>query len=348
MPREMLMAVVSDGFRSTDPSGEDLERDVLARWALRFDGWAFRRHWGDDLCLAAISDWVHFLRPPNGPDEQACVLFMLQRWLMKWGGEMLPSHHVEWRAFRLMFLMCASAGVPVVWRHPEWYAAWRSFAKGRESELIAVVARAHANTDYRVPAVCPRRLSDELVEEYLRYDAEWYILHDVRWAWHLRGWLDATEFFSIVNWKARRANTYVAKRLLKHGKTHDLKDAVRRLTSAVHCAQPLERLRILMEDWGLRLPMASAILTVYDADEYTVYDVRVTSQLGQYVGLADRPWSPQLAEAYQSFVRAVRQAVPGISLRDADRVLFSRSAWSELVQWTARHGGSSGAAEPTS
>lgn len=138
---------------------------------------------------------------------------------------------------------------------------------------------------------------------------------------------------SIVVWKANRAKSKVAKRLMARATRRESLDAVtKRLTKALYdCPDDENRLRVLMFEWRFRLPMASAILTVCWPDRFTVYDVRVCEQLGAhsellYVMRPDRRWA-----GYCRYVEAVRQASPpGLSLRDCDRYLWGRSAASQL------------------
>ena len=57
---------------------------------------------------------------------------------------------------------------------------------------------------------------------------------------------------------------------------NDLNTIVKFLVSTIAKARDDKvRMRILIEDWAFRLPMASSILTVLYPNSYTVYDVRV-------------------------------------------------------------------------
>ena len=80
-----------------------------------------------------------------------------------------------------------------------------------------------------------------------------------------------------------------------------------------------------MKDWGFRLPMASAILTVFYPDEFTVYDVRVCDALDDFRALGWTNDFESLWAGYVRFVAAVRAAAPeAFSLRDKDRWLWGR------------------------
>src|SRR4051812_34233514 len=118
------------------------------------------------------------------------------------------------------------------------------------------------------------------------YNLEAYLLDTVRDRFDKQARLNAFDFFSIVIWKANRAKSRVAKRLLARGFAN-LEAAVSELTAGI-ALQPdsKERLRYLMFDWGFRLPMASAILAILYPDDFTVYDFRACDEVGGFQNLA--------------------------------------------------------------
>ena len=163
------------------------------------------------------------------------------------------------------------------------------------------------------------------------YDLESYLFDVVGPRFRTNGCLDAFDFFSIVIWKANRAKSRIAKRLLGSG-AEGLETAVRELTT--HLAgrpQAKDRLRYLWVDRGFRLPMASAILTMLYPEEFTIYDTRVCDSLGGFHSLADSSDFDCLWDGYVAFLDQVRQAAPeGLSLRDKDRYLWARSFRDQL------------------
>jgi hypothetical protein len=180
-----------------------------------------------------------------------------------------------------------------------------------------------------------------MIIDYLRYyDLETYLFEDVHRRFQIEGSLSAFDFFSIVIWKANRAKSKVARRLLVKApeKVADLDVIVGDLTKALFEAEtPRERLRILMEDWGFFLPMASAVLSVLWPDSFTVYDVRACDQLGQYHQLANWTRFDRIWRSYRQFRDAVLAAGPeGLSLRDTDRYLWGRSTALQLRDDIAR------------
>jgi hypothetical protein len=155
---------------------------------------------------------------------------------------------------------------------------------------------------------------------------ERYVFHEVSAHYCEARQLSAFDFFCIVIWKANRSKSKVAARLLAKGFTN-LESAVSALTRALSTApNDKERMRILMDGWGLRLPMASAILTVLYPESFTVYDVRVCDVLGDFRTTQYRTDFEALWDEYRRFVAAVHEAVNrDYDLRDKDRWLWGKS-----------------------
>jgi hypothetical protein len=166
------------------------------------------------------------------------------------------------------------------------------------------------------------------------YDLESYLFETVTEKFNQQGYLDAFDFFCIVIWKANRAKSKIARRILDCAKTKDLEGAVRTLTSGLKKLAPKERLLYLLDNWKLRLPMASAILTVLDPTEFTVYDWRTCSQLGLDDDIANLSDSKEIWSKYQEFKSRVEQktlAEMPLSLREKDRFLWGKSFHDQLV-----------------
>lgn len=166
------------------------------------------------------------------------------------------------------------------------------------------------------------------------YDLERYLLEDVRPRFQSEHSLGAFDFFSIVIWKANRAKSLIARRLLRHDRLHRtaLEPIVRDLTLSLYqAANPEERLRLLLRDWGLALPMASAILTILWPNEFSVYDVRVCDRLKRFRELANRTDFATIWSGYRDYLEAVKAATPGnLSFRDIDRYLWGISVAEQL------------------
>jgi len=169
--------------------------------------------------------------------------------------------------------------------------------------------------------------------DYLQlYHLEAYLFSEVTKRFRATGTLSAFDFFCIVIWKANRSKSKVASRLKEkgHATLEASVDALLRSVSAA--SDPRARLKVLIVDWGFRLPMASAILTVLYPDEFTVYDVRVCDLLdkkfkdAQYKTQFEALWAQ-----YSEYLAAVRDAVPDLPiLRDKDRYLWGKSFAQQL------------------
>ncbi len=175
--------------------------------------------------------------------------------------------------------------------------------------------------------------------DYLRYyHLENYLFEDVYRRFHAEGVLCAFDFFSIVIWKANRAKSRVARRLLSQAEADDLDEAVGKLTKSLFEADtPRERLRILMEDWAFLLPMASAVLSVLWPDDFTVYDIRVCDELGDFHQLVNWTRFERTWPNYEKFREGVRsEGSAGMSLRDKDRYLWAKSSAAQLEKDIAK------------
>jgi hypothetical protein len=169
------------------------------------------------------------------------------------------------------------------------------------------------------------------------YSLESYLFSQVTKNFQADGTLSAFDFFCIVVWKANRAKSKIAHRLLSATGAETLEDAVRTVTQSLSTAEGARaRFDLLLDGLGLTLPMASAVLAVLYPTEFTVYDYRVCAALAAECGVEghdrlgnvanpDRRW-----DGYQAYLGAVREAVPGRSLREADRALWGTSFASDL------------------
>jgi len=167
-----------------------------------------------------------------------------------------------------------------------------------------------------------------------RYNEESHLFDVINPRFHAQGWLDAYDLFFIVRWKSNRAISKVANRLRSIGGT-DLQQVARKLTGDVHAAKtPEERFNIVGGHWKLRLPMASAILTVLYPDDFTVYDVRVCDMISAFHTLGNRTNVGARWQGYREFCDAVTTAAPAhLSLREKDRWLWAKSRHQDLMHF---------------
>ena len=176
-----------------------------------------------------------------------------------------------------------------------------------------------------------RRTETEDVDYRSFYHLESYLERTVKARFDRDGELSAFDFFCIVIWKANRAKTKVATRLLR-ATSNDLDGAARELTRAIAAAPTKRRkMEVLVKEWKFRLPMASAILSVLYPKDFTVYDVRVCNVLGGFRSLQNKTSMDSIWTEYESFVEAARGAAPSrLTLRDKDRWLWGKSFCEQL------------------
>jgi len=159
------------------------------------------------------------------------------------------------------------------------------------------------------------------------YYLEEYLFNEVKSAFYERGFLTAKEFFCIIIWKANRAKSKIAKRMKERNPDLDLQTIVRNLTKNLYKRKTSkERFVYLFDDWGFRLPMVSAILTVLFPNDFTVYDTRVCDILGKYHNISNKTKSDAVWNDYIKFIKSVKKKVKNEKiLRDKDRWLWGKS-----------------------
>ena len=170
------------------------------------------------------------------------------------------------------------------------------------------------------------------MEDFYRYyDQEAYLFGEVSERYRREQRITAFDFFCIVIWKANRAKSKIAKRLLNKGteeqKYDNLQSAVDALIEAITIVEcDKERMRVLINEWGFRLPMASAILSVLFPEKFTIYDSRVCEELHDFSDAQEKKVFDALWKRYSDYIMKIREAVPEKqSLRDKDRFLWGKS-----------------------
>lgn len=155
---------------------------------------------------------------------------------------------------------------------------------------------------------------------------EAYLLDEVGPHFRRTGRISPEDFWLLLIWKANRAKNIERRRLEKIGQK-PFDEVINEIAIDIKSASSHEeRLRLLMKRWKMRLPIASAVLTVLYPEHFTVYDVRVCAQICGFGELAHRRFSTRTWEDYLRFVGAVREASPkGLTLRQMDRYLWGRS-----------------------
>ena len=158
------------------------------------------------------------------------------------------------------------------------------------------------------------------------YDLENYLFNSVKETYYEKKYLTAFDFFCIIIWKANRAKSKIAKRLIEKG-YETLDEAVYDLSSNLYrCDSDESRLKYLITEWEFRLPMASAILTVLYPEDFTVYDRRVCNMINDFYNLDNITNFSKLWTYYLLYKRKMMDSSPKeLSLRDKDRYLWGKS-----------------------
>lgn len=143
------------------------------------------------------------------------------------------------------------------------------------------------------------------------------------------GNLDAIDLWAILTWKANRSKNFHLKRLLEDGET--LLQVAPRIAGGLCSARsPKDRLKSLMDDWGFKLPTATAVLSVLYPADFTIYDYRVCDVLGAFHELKGRKYSPKLWMEYERFKLAASARVPHAnSWREVDHYLWGHSWYAD-------------------
>lgn len=164
------------------------------------------------------------------------------------------------------------------------------------------------------------------------YNLEEYLFEDVRKHFQSREYLTPKEFFCIVIWKSNRAKTRIKSNILGRC-SGTLNSIIKKLTKEIYRERNTKkRLEILLNDWGFRLPMASAILTVLYPEEYTIYDYRVRKQIGMSSDFSGK--KNQIEQYFTEFLPRVRRNRE-MRLRDSDKYLWGKSFYQDLIRFLA-------------
>ena len=173
-------------------------------------------------------------------------------------------------------------------------------------------------------------------DRYSKYaDLADYVFGEVRQNFEKRKNLTTVDFFSIIIWKANRAKSKIARRILENpniSKAKNLDSRVKAISENIYSASgPKERLKYLITNCSFRLPMASAILSVLYPDEFTIYDVRVCEELGRYKNLKNKTNFERLWEGYLAYkADVIKKAPNGYTFRQADQYLWGKSFYQQL------------------
>jgi hypothetical protein len=129
----------------------ELEETIM-NCALRFDGYAWLEAHPDcnDEANGVLPE-RHLRELVLDPDAEVnfAAFFLLQRFLHKWGGEMLPPSHKHHTAYRFLFLHLYALPTPARWVSREYEEKWESIPAGRLAAAASAVRRVLLAADLR-------------------------------------------------------------------------------------------------------------------------------------------------------------------------------------------------------
>jgi hypothetical protein len=132
-----------------------------------------------------------------------------------------------------------------------------------------------------------------------------------------RGYLTTQELIKVCRWKSARAIRHIRR---------NRPGAIKQATQQAFCTRDEgRRLTALMELHGVRVPMASAILTLTHPARYGVIDIRVWQLLHKMGKVTTRArgagFSPKEWEHFLIILRGLSQKYH-VKARDIERTLF--------------------------
>ena len=159
---------------------------------------------------------------------------------------------------------------------------------------------------------------------------ESYLFEKVGRHFRETGEISTEDFWLIILWKSNRSKNNTRRALENYNASFD--DAVKALASALfNKGSHKERLKELVIERGLGLAISSAILTVFYPDIFTIYDIRVCNQLGNFYKLKNCRSKGKFWDEYLKFVAAVKANTPGVqTLRDKDKTLWGLSLLADI------------------
>lgn len=163
------------------------------------------------------------------------------------------------------------------------------------------------------------------------WDLEEYIFDTIGPAVREAGAYTIPQFLTVAYWKSRR-------QLANYRKNETRERTVGGITAKALVADVPNTAKpgVLWELAGVRIPVASALLTVWHPDEFTIIDTRALKALAclgegiEGVGFNEhgqRWWEEEHYDMYMRACQEIAGRVKPFSLRDVDRALWK---WAQL------------------
>ena len=170
-----------------------------------------------------------------------------------------------------------------------------------------------------------------MIDPIKYYNLEQFLFNDVRKRFHKKHSIGAFDFFSIIIWKSNRSKSKVAKRLLNKTKGSDLEQISRSISAGIAKAKTdKDKMKCLIVDWGFKLAIASAILTILYPDRFTIYDYRAAGQVKEGEKLKNEVEFEEIWAGYVAFMGKGAAIPHGKNLREKDYYLFGKSRMEDL------------------
>lgn len=168
---------------------------------------------------------------------------------------------------------------------------------------------------------------------YSRFaDIEAYIFNDVHQKFYQNQTIDVIDFFCIAIFKANRAKSKLAKRIINQ--FGNLEQGVETIIKTIYTATThKERYIYLRCTCGFGLPTVSAYLSVFYPNDFSIYDYRVCNMLGDHHKAKSKSNPNSSWKAYQAYLEDVRGFIPKDgNFRDADKLLWGKSFYKDLTK----------------
>jgi hypothetical protein len=121
---------------------DNVEDEILINCALRFDGWQYEIDRGLENAgglSSLVEPVLEGRRFHSDPNDNLAAFFGIQRYLYKWGGEMLLPHSREHVAFRLLFLDVYRYEIPEKYRKEPYWQEWEDKYRPRQEHYAAII-----------------------------------------------------------------------------------------------------------------------------------------------------------------------------------------------------------------
>ncbi len=129
-----------------------------------------------------------------------------------------------------------------------------------------------------------------------------------------RGWLEKTEFLTICLWKSRRPK--------KLYYLNSDKEIISKSKLAFVEKDELEKIKILTDLKGVRIPTASAILSVFNPEIYPIIDIRCVQSLNDLGIISWKTITEKSWIEYLSIIRNLAEQT-GKTARQIEKGLFA-------------------------